>query len=178
MWKICSAALMPPRQGGGSMIQAVTFEKTLYQLPPQRFEASTGNIADAVGLGAAIDYLNRVGIDNVARHQQMLSVYATYALLCIPGLRLIGTAKGKAGVFSSVMDGFRTDQIGDYLNRRGIAVRGVTTVRSRFCAALVSGAHCARRLLATTVAKRSMHSLQHCGIFARAAALVLPDVRR
>jgi cysteine desulfurase/selenocysteine lyase len=72
---------MPPWQGGGNMIQDVTFEKTLYQPPPQRFEAGTGNIADAVGLGAAIDYLDRVGIANVARHEHTLLVYATEALL-------------------------------------------------------------------------------------------------
>ena len=124
---------MPPWQGGGNMIQDVTFEKTLYQPPPQRFEAGTGNIADAVGLGAAIDYLDRVGIANVARHEHALLVYSTDALLRIPGLHLIGTAKEKAGVLSFVMDGFRTEEIGDYLNRKGIAVRG--------------GHHCAQPIL-------------------------------
>jgi cysteine desulfurase/selenocysteine lyase len=124
---------MPPWQGGGNMIQDVTFEKTLYQPPPQRFEAGTGNIADAVGLGAAIDYLDRVGIANVARHEHMLLAYATDALLRIPGLHLIGTAKEKAGVLSFVMDGLRTEEIGDYLNRKGIAVRG--------------GHHCAQPIL-------------------------------
>ena len=124
---------MPPWQGGGNMIQDVTFERTLYQPPPQRFEAGTGNIADAVGLGAAIDYLDRVGIANVARHEHMLLTYATEALTRIPGLRLIGTAKEKAGVLSFVMDGLRTEEIGDYLNRKGIAVRG--------------GHHCAQPIL-------------------------------
>jgi cysteine desulfurase / selenocysteine lyase len=124
---------MPPWQGGGNMIQDVTFEKTLYQPPPQRFEAGTGNIADAVGLGAAIDYLDRVGIANVARHEHTLLVYATDALLRIPGLHLIGTAKEKAGVLSFVLDGLRTEEIGDYLNRKGIAVRG--------------GHHCAQPIL-------------------------------
>jgi cysteine desulfurase/selenocysteine lyase len=124
---------MPPWQGGGNMIQDVTFEKTLYQPPPQRFEAGTGNIADAVGLGAAIDYLDRVGIVNVSRHEHMLLTYATAALLKIPGLRIIGTAKEKASVISFVMDGFRTEEIGDYLNRKGIAVRG--------------GHHCAQPIL-------------------------------
>jgi cysteine desulfurase/selenocysteine lyase len=123
----------PPWQGGGNMIQDVTFEKTLYQPPPQRFEAGTGNIADAVGLGAAIDYLDRVGIANVSRHEHMLLAYATEALLRIPGLHIIGTAKEKAGVLSFVMDGFRTEEIGDYLNRKGIAVRG--------------GHHCAQPIL-------------------------------
>ena len=114
----------PPWQGGGNMIQDVTFEKTLYQPPPQRFEAGTGSIADAVGLGAAIDYVERVGMENISRYEHMLLVYATEALQRIPGLRIIGTAKEKAGVLSFVMDGFRTEEIGDFLNRKGIAVRG------------------------------------------------------
>jgi len=124
---------MPPWQGGGNMIQDVTFEKTIYQPPPQRFEAGTGNIADAIGLGAAIDYLDRVGIANVSRHEHMLLTYATAALLKVPGLRIIGTAKEKAGVLSFVIDGFRTEEIGDYLNRKGIAAR--------------SGHHCAQPIL-------------------------------
>jgi cysteine desulfurase/selenocysteine lyase len=124
---------MQPWQGGGNMIQDVTFEKTIYQPPPQRFEAGTGNIADAVGLGAAIDYLDRVGMANITRHEHALLVYATEELLRIPGLRIIGTAREKAGVISFVMDGFRTEEIGDYLNRNGIAVR--------------SGHHCAQPIL-------------------------------
>jgi cysteine desulfurase/selenocysteine lyase len=124
---------MPPWQGGGNMIQDVTFEKTLYQDPPQRFEAGTGNIADAVGLGAAIDYLDRVGMHNVSRHEHALLVYATGELVRIPGLRIIGTAKEKAGVLSFVLEGFRTEEVGDYLNRNGIAVR--------------SGHHCAQPIL-------------------------------
>jgi cysteine desulfurase / selenocysteine lyase len=124
---------MPPWQGGGNMIQDVTFERTLYQQPPQRFEAGTGNIADAVGLGAAIDYLDRVGMENISRHEHGLLVYATELLQRIPGLRIVGTAKEKAGVISFVMDGFRTEEIGDYLNRNGIAVR--------------SGHHCAQPIL-------------------------------
>ena len=115
------------------MIQDVTFEKTVYQPAPQRFEAGTGNIADAVGLGAAIDYLDRVGMVNISRHEHGLLVYATESLLRIPGLRIIGTAREKAGVISFVMDGFRTEEIGDYLNRNGIAVR--------------SGHHCAQPIL-------------------------------
>jgi cysteine desulfurase/selenocysteine lyase len=124
---------MPPWQGGGNMIQDVTFERTLYQLPPQRFEAGTGNIADAVGLGAAIDYLDRAGMANITRHEHELLLYATNALQQIPGLRIIGTAKEKAGVLSFVMQGFRNEEIGDYLNRNGIAVR--------------SGHHCAQPIL-------------------------------
>jgi cysteine desulfurase/selenocysteine lyase len=124
---------MPPWQGGGNMIQDVTFEKTIFQPAPQRFEAGTGNIADAVGLGAAIDYVDRAGIENITRHEHGLLMHATEALQQIPGLRIIGTAKEKAGVISFVMDGFRTEEIGDFLNRNGIAVR--------------SGHHCAQPIL-------------------------------
>jgi len=124
---------MPPWQGGGNMIQDVTFEKTTYQPAPQRFEAGTGNIADAVGLGAAVDYLDRIGIENVSRHEHGLLVRATESLQRIPGLRIIGTAKEKAGVLSFVLEGFRTEEVGDFLNRNGIAVR--------------SGHHCAQPIL-------------------------------
>jgi cysteine desulfurase/selenocysteine lyase len=124
---------MPPWQGGGNMIQDVTFEKTTYQPAPQRFEAGTGNIADAVGLGAAIDYLDRLGMENIQRHEHGLLVYATESLQRIPGLRIIGTAKEKAGVLSFVLEGFRTEEVGDFLNRNGIAVR--------------SGHHCAQPIL-------------------------------
>jgi cysteine desulfurase / selenocysteine lyase len=123
----------PPWQGGGNMIVDVTFEKTIYQPPPGRFEAGTGSIADAVGLGAAIDYLEQVGMENIARHEHDLLVYATQGLLSIPGLRIIGTAKEKAGVLSFVLDGFRTEEVGAALNREGIAVR--------------SGHHCAQPTL-------------------------------
>jgi cysteine desulfurase/selenocysteine lyase len=126
-------AEMPPWQGGGNMIVDVTFEKTIYQPPPSRFEAGTGNIADAVGLGAAIDYLDRIGMANVARYEHELLVYATKALLTVPGLRILGTAKEKAGVMSFVLDGFKTEEVGAALNREGIAVR--------------SGHHCAQPTL-------------------------------
>ena len=123
----------PPWQGGGNMIVDVTFEKTIYQPPPSRFEAGTGNIADAVGLGAAIDYLDRIGMANIERYEHELLIYATKELLTVPGLRLIGTAKEKAGVLSFVLDGFRTEEVGAALNREGIAVR--------------SGHHCAQPTL-------------------------------
>ncbi len=123
----------PPWQGGGNMIQDVTFEKTVYQPAPARFEAGTGNIADAVGLGAALDYLERVGIENVARYEHDLLVYASRGLATVPGLRLIGTAAEKAGVLSFVLDGFRSEEVGEALNREGIAVR--------------SGHHCAQPIL-------------------------------
>lgn len=122
-----------PWQGGGNMIQDVTFEKTVYQPAPGRFEAGTGNIADAVGLGAAIDYLDRIGMVNVSRYEHDLLVYATEKLQRIPGLRMIGTAREKAGVLSFVLDGFRTEDVGAALNRQGIAVR--------------AGHHCAQPIL-------------------------------
>jgi cysteine desulfurase/selenocysteine lyase len=123
----------PPWHGGGNMISDVTFEKTTYQPPPGRFEAGTGSIADAVGLGAAIDYLDRLGMANVARHEHELLQYATAALKRIPGLRLIGTAEEKASVLSFVLDGFQTEDVGKALNSEGIAVR--------------AGHHCAQPIL-------------------------------
>jgi cysteine desulfurase / selenocysteine lyase len=122
-----------PWHGGGNMIQDVTLEKTTYQPAPGRFEAGTGNIADAVGLGAAIDYLERVGMVNISRYEHDLLLYATEKLQRIPGLRLIGTAREKAGVLSFVLDGFRTEDVGAALNRQGIAVR--------------AGHHCAQPIL-------------------------------
>jgi cysteine desulfurase / selenocysteine lyase len=123
----------PPWQGGGNMITDVTFEKSGFQHPPARFEAGTGNIADAVGLGAALDYLQQLGIENVTRHEHDLLKRMTEGLLTIPGLRLIGTAPEKAGVISFVIDGFRTEDIGAALDLEGIAVR--------------AGHHCAQPIL-------------------------------
>jgi cysteine desulfurase/selenocysteine lyase len=125
--------VMPPWQGGGNMIADVTFEKTVFQGPPDRFEAGTGNIADAVGLGAAIDYLSRIGMANIAAHEHELLAYGTQALLTIPGLRLIGTAREKAGILSFVLDGCRSEDVGKALDREGIAVR--------------AGHHCAQPIL-------------------------------
>jgi len=124
---------MPPWQGGGNMIADVTFERTVFQPPPNRFEAGTGNIADAVGLGAAIDYVNRIGIDNIARYEHDLLEYATSVLQPVPGVRLIGTAKDKASVLSFVLKGYETEEVGQALNEEGIAVR--------------SGHHCAQPIL-------------------------------
>jgi cysteine desulfurase / selenocysteine lyase len=124
---------MPPWQGGGNMIEDVTFEKTRYQPPPMRFEAGTGNIADAVGLGAALDWLTRVGLENVSRYEHDLLVYATRELARVPGLRMIGTAREKAGVLSFVLAGQRTEDVGAALDKEGIAVR--------------SGHHCAQPIL-------------------------------
>lgn len=114
---------MKPYQVGGNMIADVTFEKTVYQNPPNRFEAGTGNIADVVGLGAAIDYVNKIGIENIYRYEHQLLDYATKKFLEIDGLKIIGTAKNKTSVLSFVLDGFSTEQIGKYLTKEGIALR-------------------------------------------------------
>ena len=113
----------PPWQGGGSMILDVTFEKTIYNVPPARFEAGTGNIADAVGLGAALDYVSEVGLENINRHEHELLRYATAGLATVPGLRIIGTAREKAGVISFVIDEVRVEDIAAALDQEGIAVR-------------------------------------------------------
>ncbi|ODT75406.1 MAG: aminotransferase class V [Nitrosomonadales bacterium SCN 54-20] len=123
----------PPWQGGGNMIQDVTFEKTIYHEAPARLEAGTGNIADAVGLGAALDYVERIGIDNINRYEHELMAYATRGLSSVPGLRLIGTAADKAGVLSFSFKGFTTEEVGSGLNDAGIAVR--------------AGHHCAQPIL-------------------------------
>ncbi|HEY0841556.1 family 2A encapsulin nanocompartment cargo protein cysteine desulfurase [Methylotenera sp.] len=124
---------MPAWQGGGNMIQDVTFDKTVYHEAPAKFEAGTGNIADAVGLGAALEYVERIGIDNIARYEHDLLVYATAAMQKVPGLHFIGTAKDKASVLSFKLDGFKSEEIGAALNQEGIAVR--------------SGHHCAQPIL-------------------------------
>ena len=114
---------MPPWQGGGNKIEDVTFEKIVYQPAPARFEAGTGNIADAVGLGAALEYLTKIGIYNVARYEHELLVYAIDQLKSISGLRLIGTAAEKTSVLSFVLEGHSNQDIGAALNQAGIAVR-------------------------------------------------------
>lgn len=114
---------MPPWQGGGSMISDVTFERAVYHTAPQRFEAGTGNIADAVALGAALDYLQGVGLDNVARHEHQLMDYALEHLQRMPGIRLIGMPAERAGVISFLVDGFRPEDVGAALDQEGIAVR-------------------------------------------------------
>jgi cysteine desulfurase / selenocysteine lyase len=124
---------MPPWQGGGNMIADVTFEKTTYQPAPERFEAGTGNIADAVGLGAALDYVEQIGMESIAAYEHELLNYGMAGLQTVPGLRLIGTAREKAGVMSFVLDDMRTEDVGVALNEEGIAVR--------------SGHHCAQPIL-------------------------------
>ncbi|MFO1125988.1 MAG: family 2A encapsulin nanocompartment cargo protein cysteine desulfurase [Methylocystis sp.] len=124
---------LDPWQGGGNMIADVTFEKTIYQGPPERFEAGTGNIADAVGLGAALDYVESIGMDVIARYEHELLVYATERMRTVPGLALIGTAPEKASVLSFTLDGHDPLEVGKALDREGIAVR--------------AGHHCAQPIL-------------------------------
>ena len=124
---------MPPWQGGGNMIADVTFDKTTYQPPPGRFEAGTGSIADAAGLGAAIDYVMGIGLDRIQEYEHELRLYAEGRLARVPGLTMIGTAPDKAGVMSFVLDGVRTEDVGAALDQEGIAVR--------------SGHHCAQPIL-------------------------------
>lgn len=124
---------IPPWQGGGNMIADVTFERTVFQPAPAKFEAGTGNIADAAGLGAALDYVSRIGLHHIARYEHDLLAYATEAIRPIPGVRLIGTAADKASVLSFVLAGHETAAVGKALAEEGIAVR--------------SGHHCAQPIL-------------------------------
>ena len=114
---------MPPYQGGGDMISSVTFEKTTYNSLPHKFEAGTPDISGVIGLGAAIEYLTRIGLDNVAAHEHDLLVYATEQITRLPGVRVIGTAKEKAAVLSFVLDGIHPHDVGTILDQEGIAVR-------------------------------------------------------
>lgn len=114
---------MPPYQGGGDMIRTVSFEKTTYNELPYKFEAGTPNIAGGIGLGAALDYACKLGLDKIAAYEHELLVYGTEALSQIPGLKLIGTAREKAAVLSFVIEGIHPHDIGTVLDRLGIAVR-------------------------------------------------------
>ena len=115
--------IMPPWQGGGNMIKNVTFEETTYSDPPNKFEAGTPNIADTVGLGAALDYVRRLGLPNIGKYEHFLLEYATERLLPIDGLRLIGQAREKVSVISFVLKDRRTEEVGKLLDLEGIAVR-------------------------------------------------------
>jgi len=124
---------MPPYQGGGDMVLSVTFEKTIYDEAPLKFEAGTPHIAGAIGLGAAIDYVSSIGLDRIAAYEGELLAYATDAISAIPGLRIIGTAKEKASILSFVLDGIHAHDIGTILDQEGIAIR--------------TGHHCAQPVL-------------------------------
>ncbi|MBF8268776.1 MAG: cysteine desulfurase [Gammaproteobacteria bacterium] len=114
---------MPPYQGGGDMIKMVTFARTEYNDLPYKFEAGTPNIAGAIGLGAALDYVNRIGLAAIAGYEQDLLAYGTAALQEVPGLRLIGTAPDKASILSFVLDGIHPHDIGTILDHEGVAIR-------------------------------------------------------
>jgi cysteine desulfurase/selenocysteine lyase len=114
---------MPPFLTGGSMILSVKLEKSTYQGIPHKFEAGTPDIAGVAGLGAAIDYVTGIGLDEIKAYEQELLAYATEALLAVPGLRLIGTARHKAAVLSFVLDGVHPHDVGTILDQQGVAVR-------------------------------------------------------
>jgi len=114
---------MPPYQGGGDMILSVTFEKTTYNRLPYKFEAGTPDIAGVIGLGAALEYVSGLGIENIGAHEHDLLDYATAAVSAIPGIKLIGTAREKAGVLSFTLDNIHPHDIGTILDQEGIAIR-------------------------------------------------------
>jgi cysteine desulfurase / selenocysteine lyase len=124
---------MPPYQGGGDMISSVTFEKTIYNKLPHKFEAGTPDISGVIGMGAAVDYVNRIGLQNIATHEHDLLAYATRAISSLAGVRLIGTAREKAGVLSFVMENIHPHDVGTILDQEGIAIR--------------TGHHCAQPLM-------------------------------
>ena len=114
---------MPPYQGGGDMISSVTFERTTYNKVPHKFEAGTPHIAGAIGLGAAVDFIRGVGFEAITGHERRVLAYATDALLAVPGLRLIGTAREKASILSFVLDGVHAHDIGTIVDTEGVAIR-------------------------------------------------------
>jgi len=114
---------MPPYKGGGDMISKVTFEETTYNELPHKFEAGTPDIAGAIGLGAAIEYVTKVGIDNIKEHERILLEYATQKIAQVPGLRIIGTAKEKTSVLSFVLENIHPHDIGTFLDFEGVAIR-------------------------------------------------------
>jgi cysteine desulfurase/selenocysteine lyase len=124
---------MPPYQGGGEMISSVTFEKTLYNKLPFKFEAGTPDVSGAIGLGAAIEYMNEIGIDRIAEYEHELVSYATQKIPSIPGVHLIGMAQERAGVISFVIERIHPHDIGTILDQEGIAIR--------------TGHHCAQPIM-------------------------------
>jgi len=128
---------LPPYQGGGDMISSVTFEKTTYNDLPYKFEAGTPNIAGVVGLGAAIEYINGIGLERIGAYERTLLTYATDRLRSLSGIRLVGTAKERAAAISFVIEGIHPHDIGTILDREGIAIRTghhcAQPVMDRFC---------------------------------------------
>ena len=144
---------MPPFLGGGDMIRSVTFEKSTWNDLPYKFEAGTPDIAGAVGLGAALDYITSVGLPAISRHEQDLLQYATAALAEVPGARIIGTARRKASILSFVLEGVHPHDIGTIVDREGVAIR--------------TGHHCAQPVMdrfcvpATARASLAMYNTRH-----------------
>jgi len=124
---------MPPYQGGGDMISSVTFERTTYNKLPFKFEAGTPDVSGAIGLGAAIEYMNSIGIENIAEYEHELVTYAAEQIAKLPGVRLIGTPKERTGVISFVIDGVHPHDVGTILDQEGIAIR--------------TGHHCAQPIM-------------------------------
>ena len=156
---------MQPYQGGGDMIRSVTFEKTEYNDSPYKFEAGTPNIAGAIGLGAAIDYVESIGLADIAAHEGELLCHATGALAAIPGVRIVGTSRQKAAVVSFVVEGVHAHDVATILDREGIAVR--------------AGHHCAQPVMerfglaATARASFAMYNtIEEVDALARAIAKV------
>ena len=150
---------MPPWQSGGNMIDSVSFEKTTFNDIPAKFEAGTGNLAAAVGLGAAIDYLNQIGMEVAAGHEEALMMYATELMSSIKGLRQIGTAAGKVSTLSFVLDDISPEDMGKFLDREGIAVR--------------AGHHCAQPTMKRFGVKGTVRpSLAFYNTFAEVDALI------
>jgi cysteine desulfurase/selenocysteine lyase len=153
---------MPPFQSGGDMIRSVSFDHTDYDVPPHRFEAGTPNIAGAVGLAAAIGYLDGIGLESIARAEHELLEYATGVLSRLPGVRILGTVADKAGVLSFVVDGVHPHDVGTILDREGVAIR--------------AGHHCCQPLMhrlgvpATARASFALYN-NHADIDALSAAL-------
>jgi cysteine desulfurase/selenocysteine lyase len=114
---------MPPFLGGGDMISSVTFEKSTWNALPYKFEAGTPNIAGAIGLHAALDYIDAIGLDAIAAHERELTAYGTEVLRGVPGVRLVGTAADKSSILSFVMDGIHPHDIGTIVDREGVAIR-------------------------------------------------------
>ena len=155
-------AEMPPFLGGGDMIRSVTFEKSTWNELPYKFEAGTPDIAGAIGLGAALDYISAVGLDRITAHERDLLEYGTAALLEVPGLRLIGTAAHKASILSFVIEGVHPHDIGTIVDQDGVAIR--------------TGHHCAQPVMdrfcvpATARASLAMYNMR-CDIDALVGAL-------
>lgn len=159
----------PPWQGGGNMIADVTLERSIYQEPPNKFEAGTGNIADAVGLGEALRYVERVGIERIAAYEHALLEYATPRLADIPGVRLVGTADERPVCCRSCWPATSRWKWARHSTPRASRCAPVTTAHSRSCAVTAWRPPCGRRSRSTTLSKRSTSSSRPCGALPKGA---------